>query len=340
MFGIKKRLQRLEKLFTGKAIILMYHSISEPDIDPWELSVSPSNFEQQLQILQNSFKVSSVSDIALSLQKGRLKNKTVALTFDDGYRNNFQIAAPLLEKYNVPATFFITNKLGEEKMYWWDSLANLILRTSVLPADFEITIREKTINYSIGEESVLNEYLEQLHRKWVATDPPPTKRSELFYKLWELMQPLPPDEIEQILQLVKNWTGTTQTVLFPDTSLVKEEELKKMANHRLIDIGIHTVNHIALGYHSAQVQETEIFQNKNLLEQIINRQITTIAYPYGEYNDTTLNIVKNTGLRAGVTVEYNVVNNYANPFKLGRFQVKNWNAMQFEEKLLKWMKHK
>jgi peptidoglycan/xylan/chitin deacetylase (PgdA/CDA1 family) len=338
MFGIKKRLGRLEKLFTSKAIILMYHSISEPDIDPWELAVSPSNFEQQLQVLQNSFKISSVSNIAISLQRGRLKNKTVALTFDDGYRDNFQIATPLLEKYNVPATFFITNNFGEEKVYWWDHLANLILRTTVLPADFNIAIRDEIINYSIGEECMLNESLEQLHRKWVAPGPPPTKRSILFYKLWELMQPLPPGEIEQILYMIKKWTGTEEALTFPNTSLIKKEELRMLANHRLIDIGIHTVNHIALSYHSTQVQETEIVQNKNLLEQIMNRQITTIAYPYGEYNDTTLYIIKKTGIRAGVTVEYNVVNHTSNPFKLGRFQVKNWNAVQFEEKLIEWMK--
>jgi hypothetical protein len=53
--------------------------------------------------------------------------------------------------------------------------------------------------------------------------------------------------------------------------------------------------------------------------------------------DPTLDIVEKTGLKAGFTVEYNVVNHTSNPFKLGRFQVKNWNASQFEEKLLKWM---
>ena len=114
--------------------------------------------------------------------------------------------------------------------------------------------------------------------------------------------------------------------------------MRRLANHRLIDVGIHTVNHVALSCHSAQVQETEIVQNKNLLEQVINRKITTIAYPYGEYNDTTLNIVEKAGLRAGVTVEYNVVNRTSNAFTLGRFHVKNWNASQFEENLLKWMK--
>src|SRR5215203_1031907 len=218
MFGIKKRLLSLEKLLTGKAIILMYHSISEPGIDPWELAVSPSHFEQQLQVLQNSFKVSSISEIILNLQKGRLKNKTVAVTFDDGYRDNFQIAAPLLEKYNIPATFFITNSFEEEKIYWWDSLANLVLRTPILPADFNITIRDKIVNHSIGEEFVLNEYLEQLHQNWIALSTPPTRRSALFYKLWELMQPLPPGEIEQILYQIKNWTGTTEAIIFPNTS--------------------------------------------------------------------------------------------------------------------------
>lgn len=337
MFGIRKGLLHLEKLLTSNAIILMYHSISEPGIDPWDLAVSPENFEQQLQVIQNSFELSSLSDIALSLQKGRLNNKTVALTFDDGYRDNFQIAKPLLEKYNVPATFFITNNFGEEKIFWWDKLANLILRTAVLPVDFNIVIREEIINYSIGEECVLTESLEQLHTKWVAPSPPPTKRSTLFYKLWQLMQPLLPGEIEQILHLIKNWTGTAEVKTFPHTSLIKEEELRKLANHRLIDIGIHTVNHVALSYHSAQVQETEIVQNKYLLEQILNKKITTIAYPYGEYNDTTLDIVERIGLQAGVTVEYNLINRKANPFKLGRFQVNNWKAEQFEKKLLQWM---
>ena len=338
MFGIKKRLQSLEKLLTSKAIILMYHSISEPGIDPWELAVSPSNFEQQLQVLQSSFKLSSVNDIALSIKKGRLKNKTVALTFDDGYRDNFQVATPLLEKYNVPATFFITNNFGEKKIFWWDKLANLILRIAVLPANFNLTIRDEIINYSIGEECVLNESLEKLHRNWIVPGSPPTKRSTLFYKLWELMQPLPPDEIEQILHMIENWTGAKEALTFPNTSLIEKEELRTLANHRLSDIGIHTVNHVALSYHSAQVQEIEIVQNKKILEQIINRPITTIAYPYGDYNDATLDIVEKTGLQAGVTVEYNVVNRAANPFKLGRFHVKNWDARKFEEKLSKWMK--
>ena len=339
MFGIKKRLQRLEKLFTSKAIILMYHSISEPDIDPWELTVSPSNFEQQLQVLQNSFKISSVTDIALSLRKGGVKNTAVALTFDDGYRDNFQIALPLLEKYNIPATFFLTNNFGEEKIYWWDRLANLILRTPMLPVNLDMAIKEEIINFSIGEETVLNEYLEQLHRQWVVPATPPTKRGILYYRLWHMMQPLPPDEIENILQQIKNWTEKTEEIMSPHTLLITKEQLRKLANHQLIDIGIHTANHVALGCHSAEIQENEILQNQKQLEVILNKKIDTIAYPYGQYNTTTLNIVEKTGLQAGLSVEYNVVYNTSNPFALGRFQVKNWNAEQFEEKLMQWMKN-
>jgi len=338
MFGIKKNLLHLKKIFTNKAIILMYHSISEPDIDRWELAVSPSNLEQQLQVLQNSFKISSVTDIASNLQKGRIKNRTVGLTFDDGYRDNFENAAPLLEKYNAPATFFITNNFGEEKVYWWDRLANLILRTPVLPTDFNITIGEENISCFLSEECVLNECLDQLHRKWVVPGTPPTKRSTLYYKLWQVMQPLHPGEIQNILELIEIWVGRRKEIIFPETSLMTAKQLNKLANHRLIDIGIHTVNHIALSYHSGQVQETEILQNQKQLQQIINRNITTVAYPYGEYNNTTLEIVEKLGLQAGFTVEYNVVNHTSNPFKLGRFQVKNWNARQFQENLMEWFK--
>ena len=316
----------------------MYHSISEPGIDPWELAVSPSNFEKQLQVLQKVYKVSSVRDIVSRVQRGRLKNKSIALTFDDGYRDNFEVATLLLEKYNVPATFFITNNFGEGKIYWWDKLANVILRTPQLPADFNIIIRGEIFNYSIREESTLNEYLERLHRKWVAPGTPPTKRSALYYKLWQLMQPLPPAEIDNLINEIKIWASTNVEVILPNTSLITEEQLRKLSNHHLIDIGLHTANHVALSYHSAFTQETEILQNQKQFEQFLNKEITTIAYPYGEYNSTTLDIVKKIGLQAGFTVEYNVVKHTSDPLKLGRFQVKNWNAREFEENLVEWMK--
>ena len=338
MFGIKSKLRSLKKTFAKKAIILMYHSISEPGIDPWELAVSPANFEKQLQVLQKIFKVSSVGEIVAGVQRGRLRNKSVALTFDDGYRDNIESAAPLLEKYNVAATFFITNTFGEGQIYWWDHLANLILTTPQLPADFNITIRGEVFNYSIGEESALNEYYDQLHRRWVAPDTPPTKRSTLYYKLWQFMQPLPPAEINRLINEIKDWAGIKEELIFPGTLLITEEQLKKLSNHHLIDIGLHTANHIALRYHSALTQETEILLNQKQLEQIINKKISTIAYPYGEYNNITIGIVKKIGLQAGFTVEHNIVNCDSNPFRLGRFQVKNWNATQFEENLVEWMK--
>jgi peptidoglycan/xylan/chitin deacetylase (PgdA/CDA1 family) len=338
MFSIKSKLRSLKKSFAKKAIILMYHSISEPGIDPWQLAVSPFNFEKQLQVLQKIYKVSSVRDIVARVQRSRLKNKSIALTFDDGYRDNIENAAPLLEKYKVPATFFITNNFGEGKIYWWDRLANLVLRTPVLPSDFTITIRGEIFSYSIGEESTLNEYLEQMHRRWVAPGTPPTKRSALYYKLWQLMQPLPPNEIDGLLSQIKNWTGAAEEIIYPDTFLISEAQLKKLANHDLIDIALHTVNHVALSYHSEEVQEAEIFQNKKQLEQFLNKEITTIAYPYGEYNNTTLEVVKKIGLQAGFTVEYNVVKHTSDRLKLGRFQVKNWGAREFEENLVEWMK--
>lgn len=337
MFGIKTRYKRLQKRFTKKALILMYHSISKPEIDPWELSVSPANFEQQLQVLQKRYSVSSVQDIVSGQQKGKLKN-SIAITFDDGYRNNFVTAKPLLEKYKLPATFFITSKSFDEGyIFWWDKLANIILKTPVLPGRFSMEIRNQNVDLSIEEESHLNENMEQLHQRWIYTDNPPTKRSTLYHRLWQLMQPLSPGEIGHVLGEIETWAGKEIPIINNEYRLMTKDQLKALADYHLFEIGLHTVNHVALGYQLEEAQKQEIIQNQKDLEQIIQKKVTTIAYPYGDYNSRTLEIAEKVGLKAGFSVEYNLVFSFSNPFDLGRFQVKNWNGKQFEDKLIKWL---
>ncbi len=339
MFGIKTKYYQLKKRFTKRAIVLMYHRISEPDIDPWELAVSPSNFEQQLQLLKRNFKLCSIPDIVTNLQKARIRENCVALTFDDGYLDNFVNAMPLLEKYNIPATFFIpTGKLDEQKKFWWDRLADLIMRTAKLPSTFNINFGEQSFSFSIKGETFLNDAINQAHSRWVIPADPPTKRSTLFQKLWQMMQPLPPQEIDGLLNLIEAWAGKNNVPEDPQLVIMTKDQLKLLAGKNLFNIGLHTVNHMALSYHSKEIQEREILQNQKHLKQIINKTVTTIAYPYGEYNNETLLVAEKLGLQAGFTVEYNPVFANSSQLHLGRFNVKNWSAKEFEEKLKKWVK--
>jgi len=104
----------------------MYHRIAVLDKDPWQLAVTPGHFEQQLQILSKK-NVISISQLVLQLKRGRLKQNSVVVTFDDAYIDNYTTARPLLEKYKVPATFFIATKnIGTNNEYWWDELGSII----------------------------------------------------------------------------------------------------------------------------------------------------------------------------------------------------------------------
>lgn len=101
---------------TGKAraVILCYHRIGEADV----LTTTPDNFQRDLEYLQKHFQCLSLPELCARLQSGALKQPTAVVTFDDGYRDNFTLAAPLLKAAQIPATFFVsTGFMGTEKVF-------------------------------------------------------------------------------------------------------------------------------------------------------------------------------------------------------------------------------
>lgn len=103
------------------AVILTYHRIDDVLNDPHLLCVTPQNFEKHLQFLKANYEVVSLSELHSRLEKKQLTGREAAITLDDGYLDNYTNALPLLEKYNLPATIFITTGfLGEKANLDWD----------------------------------------------------------------------------------------------------------------------------------------------------------------------------------------------------------------------------
>jgi len=109
--------------------VLMYHRICDlterearsPLIR--DLTVSPADFDEQIRYLvENGFTILSVKEVESALREERpLPEKAVALTMDDGYRDNFTCAFPILWKYGVPATvFLVTSVVGDGRHLSWD----------------------------------------------------------------------------------------------------------------------------------------------------------------------------------------------------------------------------
>ncbi|HZG23378.1 MAG TPA: polysaccharide deacetylase family protein [Chitinophagaceae bacterium] len=332
------RLQQIRYFFEHRAIVLMYHRIAEVGIDPWQLAVTPQNFEQQLQVLRKTNLVIPVTELADRLTARSFPHNSVSITFDDGYIDNLQFAKPLLEKYECPATFFIaTGYVGARHEFWWDELERIILKAPLLPGNFSMYINDELYTYDLGADQELTAEQTNKHRSWVWPQSPPTRRCEMYLTLWERLKPLNSEKLLSYLHIIRQWAGQNN-IEQRDQWPVDQPQLRELAAGPLFEIGIHTVTHPALGCHSYEVQQQEIANSREFLERTIGGNINTIAFPYGSYNEATLNIVREMKLKAAFTTQDRLVIKTTDPVQLGRFQVKNWDGAQFEHELYKWMK--
>src|SRR6185295_4895874 len=108
-------------LLRNAAVVVAFHRVTDaPDSD--SLSVSARTFERYCRFFHRYFKVVPLGDLVDKLARGVCLNHELAITFDDGYRDNFENAMPVLQKLSLPATFFIVSDwIGTDVVPWWDS---------------------------------------------------------------------------------------------------------------------------------------------------------------------------------------------------------------------------
>ncbi len=107
--------------------VLIFHRVSYKQNDPWGLEVTPEKFEEYIRIISSNYPIIRFED-----NWHKVQERSIVLTFDDGYCDNYQYALPILEKYNVPATVFVsTGNIGSEREFWWDRIARLLSEDSV-----------------------------------------------------------------------------------------------------------------------------------------------------------------------------------------------------------------
>ena len=108
-------------LFLRHSAILVYHRVANVSHDPLQLCVSPQNFKKQIIYLKKNFNLIPLSQMVNNLKSHKIKERAVAVTFDDGYSDNLYTALPILEEFNVPATIFITTgNIDSQEDFYWD----------------------------------------------------------------------------------------------------------------------------------------------------------------------------------------------------------------------------
>jgi peptidoglycan/xylan/chitin deacetylase (PgdA/CDA1 family) len=321
-----------------KALVLMYHRIANPETDPWQLAVNRENFEQQLSVLKKSYSIITTRDLSKQLINNKLEENCICITFDDAYADNYLHAKPLLEKYDCPATFFVPSYfIGTNREFWWDELKNIILHSETLPSTLSLKIREDFFQFGVRDKN-LSDDLRTKNAAWVWPEKSPTERCELYYTLWELLQPLTIDEIEPIMHNLRTWSGYVRKGKKEDLPMTNQQ-LEEILKHPLFDLGIHTLTHQALAFHPREVQKNEILACKQDLEKRSKTEINFFAYPYGNYNATTLSLVKEEKLALAFTTQEKTITCDSDTSLLGRFQVLNQNGKVFKRQLRNWFQN-
>lgn len=306
------------KDFPDQGIILLYHSIADVQNDPFQLHVSPEHFESHLKILSRYCNTISIDELIDNLKKGhKLPKRAVALTFDDGYANNFTVATPLLEKYKIPATLFVTTgQVDSNREFWWDILEQLILCGNPIN---ESALRETKAFGKIELQEILS------------SKTPENQYMAIWTQLYSW------DEKAKIhfLNLLSSITGKkiiTRSSYRPLTL----NELVCMGQNSYWEIGAHTVSHQSLANLSSKFQEIEIIDSKNFVESILKKKIQYFSYTHGCYSLITSSIANNAGFLAAFTTKFDTVNNSTDLMLLPRLQVSNWSSLKFKCIMLKW----
>jgi peptidoglycan/xylan/chitin deacetylase (PgdA/CDA1 family) len=314
------------------ALILLYHRIAETPSDPWALNVSPNHFEQHLSLLCERMQPVPLAALVEARESLEPSDRRVAVTFDDGYADNVHAALPMLEHFQVPATFFVPSAaVGATGEYWWDELDALLLQPGALPAMLRLDIDGDEFSWELGGASSYRDHESRRDRTWVAWEAAPTARHALYYALWSRCQGLSVRSRADVLRQLRDWAGMQESARATHRT-VSTPELGRLERSALAEIAGHTVTHPKLSALGAPMQRYEIEESKRALERAAGAPVRAFSYPYGKFSDftpETVEIVRDAGYTCACCNVNGVVGGDADPFRLPRLFVNNLRAEAF-----------
>jgi peptidoglycan/xylan/chitin deacetylase (PgdA/CDA1 family) len=309
-------------LAENPAVVLLYHRVTSLENDPQLLSVTPANFYEQLTHLRKKYHVMAVEDFYdIFFRRKKFPPRSVLLTFDDGYADNYLEALPILENLDMQALFFITtSNLDTDRELWWDELERIFLGDNPLPNTIEIEVADGHVQLDTRTK---------------------TGRRSTYDFLHPLLRFTPPLQRDQILDHLRSLAGLNATGR-PTHRMMTSDELRKMSQSASAVIGAHTHNHPSMAVLPYNEQFLEITKSKAVLEQITGKAPKYFSYPYGskqDYNKDSVNACREAGFLMACSNYYNQVHSWTDPFQVPRILVRNWDNDDFKSHLSKFFSY-
>jgi peptidoglycan/xylan/chitin deacetylase (PgdA/CDA1 family) len=257
-----------------RPIVLMYHSIfggDRPNWGPWAYSVEQSVFCSHINRLAKEVSIVPFSAVVDWVRgEETIPDGAVALTFDDGYANFTTEALPILERYDVPATVFVSTALVDESAAPFEHRLAAALKSA---SSVELDIGGTTFKEVITSESETIKMYDQI-------------RSATRFASSETR--------EQVLMSLDAPAVESNRVL-------SSQELRTIADHSLVTVGSHGHKHIPYIALSAEEQRGNAIESLTFLNDTLGRTPDHFSFPYGSYNQSSINRIKGIGFQSAVT---------------------------------------
>jgi peptidoglycan/xylan/chitin deacetylase (PgdA/CDA1 family) len=306
----------LYRFFGGqrKPIILNYHRVLQPsaydEAVPAGMVVRPKTFEKHLRYLRRRYRVVSVEELIELREHNETTGRPLcAITFDDGWRDNYEQALPLLRQYGLPATLFIsTGFMGTRKTPWFYRLGDVLHRLA------EMSEEQCAMLLSDGPGK-----LPAGLTGWLTNSPSERRRD--IERVVEGMKSLPGAQLEALIERLERCLGpASQPVNGNPAAMLDWEQLREMT-HSSFEIGSHGVTHFILTQIPKSAMKAEVAHSKGCIEKQLGRSIGGFSYPNGDYSDEIEALVRATGYRYACTTKPGSVNRSDSLYQLKRIRV-------------------
>lgn len=279
----------------AKLNILIFHQIHKTKRKMFINSdIDEKDFLWQMKLLKTYFNILDFNDAILKLKAGKLPSRSVVITFDDGYHDNFDVAFPILSSLDIPATFFIATGFLNGGIMWNDKIIFSIDKTTKTYLDLS--------DYDLDKYNIDSDI----------------NKSKTIVSLVSKIKYKSPDFRDYISNRVLDILNITP----PTNRMMTDNQIVELANNGMT-IGAHTVTHPILSSLDNETAYNDIKDSKHYLENLINKPIKYFAYPNGrpgiDYKYQHVEMVRNIGFDASVSTSYGTSNKYTDIYQLPRF---------------------
>ena len=284
------------------ALILTYHRFSSGDESGRAgaqagRKTSAVNFAEQLEYLTKRYKIVPLSQIAESIIcREQSPPGLAAITIDDGYRDAYEIAYPLLRRANAPATLFVPSDFIDRRVWIWTDKTRFLTGQAV-SQQFTMDLGGRRLRVELNGAA---------------------SRQDASERINSTLKQLPEEIKEEAIERFASAVGVVLPEKPPDEfSPITWAEAREMQASG-IEIGSHTLTHPILTGIGDERLRRELQESRSRLEEVLGRRIEQFCYPNGDHDERAQREVARAGYRIAVTCVSGLNKKGDDPLRLRR----------------------